>query len=148
MYKYFDQKNNVYVSKLLKYIDLIVGVGLIILGLVFMKYLSSTQWYYAILPILAGFYNIGLFGRRIELDSQKKIITISFFGLFKKVHAFDSIYNFGTLRHMAYGLFHSGTDISIIVTQNNQEKEIQLFSRIVNTKKIQTIIEEIKQILV
>jgi hypothetical protein len=122
-------------------------VGLLVLAFVFAKYLPSTQWYYAILPALEGLYNIALFGRRIELDSQNKVIATSYFGLLKKIHAFERIYNFGTLRHMAYGIIHSGTDVSIIVVQVNQEKEIQLFSRIMNAKKNQIIIEEIKQIL-
>jgi hypothetical protein len=147
MYKYFSQKNNVYVSKPLKYADLVVGLGLIILALVFLKYLPKLQWYYAILPVLAGIYNMALFGKRIELDSFNKVISVSYFGLFKKSYAFDRIYNFGTLRHLFYGLLHSGTDISIIVIHENKEKEIALFSRIMNTKKIQVIIEEIKQIL-
>ncbi len=147
MYKYFTQKNNVYISKPIKYIDLIVGIGLIVLALVFIKYLPSLHWYYAILPILAGFYNIGLFGKRVELDNLNKVISISYFGLFKKEYPFESIYTFATLRHMAYGLFHSGTDLSIIIIQENKEKEVALFSRIMNTKKIQVIIEEIKQIL-
>jgi hypothetical protein len=148
MYKYFVQKNNVYVSRPEKYIDLIFGIGLIVIALVFAKYLPSSQWYYTILPTAAGFYNLAFFGRRVEFDNQNKHITTSYFGWFKKMHNYDSIYNFATLRHMAYGIIHSGTDISIIIRQANQEIEIPLFSRIVNPNKIQTIISEIKQILI
>jgi hypothetical protein len=148
MYKYFVKKNNVYVSKPLKYVDLVVGIIVLIGGIWLVSFLPKNNWYFVIAPIFGGIYNIALFGKRLELDGQNKVITISYFGLLKKKYAFERIYNFSTLRHLFYGLFHSGTDISIIVMQNNREMEIQLFSRISNTKKIQIIIEEIKQILV
>jgi hypothetical protein len=90
-------------------------VGLIVLALIFIKYMPRLQWYYAMLPILAGIYNIGLFVKRIELDGVNKVIPISCFGLLKKEHPFDDIYNFATSRHMAYGIIHSGTDINTIL---------------------------------
>jgi hypothetical protein len=138
----------VYVSKPLKYVDLVVGIIILIGGFWLVSFLPKNNCYFALASIFGGIYNIVLFGKRITLDSGNRNISVSYFGLFSKIYSFDAEENFSTLRHLFYGLFHSGTDINIIVMQNNQEKEIQLFSRIGNTKKIQAIIEEMKQILV
>jgi hypothetical protein len=146
MYQHFKQKGNLLVSKPVKYGSLIAGIILLVFVPVSLVYLKDNTPYWLFFAG-SGILNIGLFGKRVVFDTNQKKFTLSYFGLLKKEYAFKQFKQFYILRHMAYGIFHNGTDIKMIIQEANQEKEITLYMRIGGKKRIADIVDEIKMIL-
>ncbi|MFC2480062.1 MAG: hypothetical protein ACFNUE_03385 [Bacteroides sp.] len=102
---------------------------------------ESGAMYVAVLAVVIGLsVNLGSFAERVEVDLQSGSITHSYFGLFSATTPFSSIEQFTRIRHMMYGLIHSGTDI---VVQLENGKKRTLFHMVSSSKAAKEIVDDL-----
>jgi len=166
VYTYFKQKGDILIFKQKKYFNLIIVLIIMLVAIAYSAFSSfenfaqdfywltwlsffnrGSNWIFLFALIMFIIINVAMFGRRVGFKPSTQLISISYFGFFKKEIPFNQFKNFNVVRRLMLGMFYSGTDIKMSILDNNKLKQITLCYSIKNTKKVQLIIEEVEQIL-
>ena len=102
---------------------------------------ESGAMYVVVLAVVIGLsVNLGSFAERVEVDLRSGAIIHSYFGLFSTTTQFGRVEQFTRIRHMMYGLIHSGTDI---VVQLEGGKKRTLFHMVNSSKAAKEIVDDL-----
>ena len=102
---------------------------------------ESGAMYLVVLAVVIGLsVNLGSFAERVEVDLRSGAIIHSYFGLFSTTTQFGRVEQFTRIRHMMYGLIHSGTDI---IAQLEGGKKRTLFHMVSSSKAAKEIVDDL-----
>ncbi len=141
-------KPNIYCIKHISKNDLLTSACIIvfpIVGFGLMKGFENLHYIgflpFIIIALLCAFFS----SRHLEIDTQKRTITKSLWGIFAKTtYAFDDILNLEIKRiltsHQASSSY-SSTDVYVIFEKNGKEKKSRLIN-LKDTKKLSQLMQE------
>ena len=150
----FIQNGSVYSSKLFRYLNLSLAVGLSCLFLTY--FLGSDASFERDPPmyLVLFFVNLAaigvnavLWGQQVTIDTDKQLIRPSYFGLFGRSYTFEEVKGINLVKYLSWGAYHNGTDIRIRLTSTTAEGDVLLFYRVRKDKRIRQLAEEINYLL-
>lgn len=149
-FEHYKYEDGVYTVKGSKFFLTLVGSLLVLFGLysLIIQQVQTNSFAAVYLPIGFGLFLLLAVSKEIKFDTNKRLITSSFIGGFRKSeYSFDGFIEFNIVRKTT-NFVYSGTDVGIVMKEKNSDKlfAVNLIS-IRSTKKIERFMAETAKIL-